>query len=43
VPKTKKATREAVTPGMNKTRSVMVLEIEKFGAPEAAIEALLLA
>jgi len=43
VPKTKKATSEAVTPGMNKTRSVIVLDTEKFGAPDAAIEALLLA
>jgi hypothetical protein len=43
VPNTKKATSEAVTPGMNRTISEIVLETEKLGAPEAAIEALLLA
>ena len=34
---------DAVTPGIKKTISEIVLEIEKLGAPEAAIEALLLA
>jgi hypothetical protein len=43
VPKTKKAVSDAVTPGINKTMSEIVFEIEKLGAPEAAIEALLLA
>lgn len=43
VPKTRKATSEAVTPGMKRRMSVLVLLTVKSGFPDAAMVALLLA